>query len=117
MAPTVLNNPSWNSIYNHSMVKHDIVILCSSSDNRHLSGGCIFCILLDGLRMLFKYYLLLDSMKTLKFWNNKPDKRITMIRRRIIGINNPQMKNVLVQGYLNETYRDAILSQSTCDVF
>ena len=89
MALTVLSNPSWNYLCNYFLEEDNIIQICSSTENGHISGGGIFCILLDGSRMLFKYLLLLDSMNTLQFWNNNPAKRITMIRGRIIGMKNP----------------------------
>ena len=67
--------------------------------------------------MIFKCHLLLDSTKTLKFWKNELAKRITMIGRCIIGTENPQMKNGLVQSDWNKSYSDAILIQVICDVF
>ena len=117
MALTVLSNPPWHFNCNSFLAEHDIIQFFSSSGNGHLSGGGIFCILLDGSRILFKYHLLLDSMKTLQFWNNKTDKRITMIQRHIMGMKNPRMTNGLVQSHLNEAYGDALLSQAICDVF
>ena len=50
-------------------------------------------------------------MKTLQFWKNKPANHITMIRHRIMGINNPKITNGLVQSYLKEAYVNALLSQ------
>ena len=67
--------------------------------------------------LLFKYHLILDSMKTLQFWKNKPAKHITMIRHRIMGINNPKITNGLVQSYLKEAYVNALLSQVIFGVF
>ena len=117
MAPTVSSKPSRHYLCNYLLTEHDIIQLCSSGGNGYLSGGGIFWILSDGSRMIFKYHLLLDSMRTLQFWNNKPAKRITMIQRRIMGMQNTRTKNWLVQSYLNEAYGDALLSQSICDVF
>ena len=67
--------------------------------------------------LLFKYHLILDSMKTLQFWKNKPAKHITMIRHRIMGINNPKITNGLVQSVLKESYVNALLSQVIFGVF
>ena len=114
---TVLSNPSQNSLYNSLLTEHDTIQLFSSSDNGHLSGGGISCILLDGSIMIFKYHLLLDSMNTLQFWNTKPAKFITMIRHYIMGMKNRRMKNGLLQSYPNKEYGDDLLSQAICDIF
>ena len=56
-------------------------------------------------------------MKTLQFCSNKPAKRINMIQRRIMGMNNARMKNGLVKSYLNKAYGGGLLSQAVFDVF
>ena len=117
MAIRVLSNPYWHYLYNYLLAEYDTIQLCSSSENFHLSGGGIFCIFLDGSRILFKYDLLMYIMKTLQFWNNKPAKRITIIQRRVMGMKNPWTKNGLAQSYMNEAYGNSLLSQAICDVF
>ena len=59
MALTVLINPSQNYICNYFLVEHYIIQLCSSNGNGDLSGRGIFCILLDGSRIIFKYHIIL----------------------------------------------------------
>ena len=88
MALTVFSNTYWHSLCNYLLAEHGITQLCSSSGNGSLSSGGIFSIMSDGSRMIFKYHILMDIRKTLKFWNNKPAKRITMMRHRIMGIKN-----------------------------
>ena len=96
MALTVLSNPYRNSLCSYFLAEHGIIQFCSTSGNGHLSGGDIFYIFLDGSKTIFKYLHLLGSMNTLQFWSNKPAKRISMKRRRIIGMKNLQLTNGLV---------------------